>query len=200
MADICGDLGPGDIAGEPPTCTRTKGHPGEHRLGERSWESETVTPLLDSILPPVVCSVCAAFTVNHVYDCPVLVQHTVNEDTQCQAMIEPSVDDQGLGLREHYRCEMIAGHAYNHKSGSVRWVDLVAVYPKAEADTRQVGGDHYATMKIRPWEVIDALGLDYYRGTALAYLMRAGRKGPALEDLKKAKHLIEKCIENEESS
>ena len=58
----------------------------------------------------------------------------------------------------------------------------------------QVGGDHYRQNKVQPWDIVDDWGLDFYRGNALKYLLRAGRKGPAVEDLKKAKHYIEKCI------
>lgn len=68
----------------------------------------------------------------------------------------------------------------------------------ANPDRTQVAGDHYTRMPIQPWAVIESLGLDFFQGNALKYLMRAGRKGPALEDLKKAKHYIEKCIEREE--
>jgi hypothetical protein len=68
----------------------------------------------------------------------------------------------------------------------------------ANPDRTQVAGDHYTSMQIQPWAVIESLGLDFFQGNALKYLMRAGRKGPALEDLKKARHYIEKCIEREE--
>lgn len=70
------------------------------------------------------------------------------------------------------------------------------VPPKA-AD-KQVGGSHYRDMAIQPWAVIDAFGLGYYDGSALKYLLRAGRKGPRLEDLEKARHCLDKLIEIEE--
>lgn len=67
------------------------------------------------------------------------------------------------------------------------------------ASDRQVGGEHYKTLDVQPWDVIDAWPWDqrfgFYRGNALKYLMRAGRKGPATEDLQKAVHYIEKLIE-----
>lgn len=92
--------------------------------------------------------------------------------------------------------------AYGADGLKVCWTELVAVYPglgNDSADHTQVGGSHYSSMQIQPWAVIEALNLDFFQGNALKYLMRAGRKGPALEDLKKAKHYIEKCIEREES-
>lgn len=68
------------------------------------------------------------------------------------------------------------------------------------AAASQVGGDHYRQTKIQPWDIIDDWSLDFYRGNALKYLLRAGRKGPALQDLEKARHYIEKCIEREQAS
>ncbi|MEN9924030.1 MAG: hypothetical protein RL268_156, partial [Pseudomonadota bacterium] len=60
--------------------------------------------------------------------------------------------------------------------------------------THQVGGDHYATMTVQPWDVIDtwplAQRIGWYRGNALKYTMRAGSKGDALEDARKAQHYI----------
>ena len=71
----------------------------------------------------------------------------------------------------------------------------------SKADRTQVGGDHYSRMGISPWTVIEALGMDFFQGNALKYLMRAGRKNPdPLEDLKKARHYIDKCIERAEAA
>ena len=67
------------------------------------------------------------------------------------------------------------------------------------AKNRQEGGDHYLDMGIAPWTVIDCWPVDqqvgFYRGNALKYLMRAGTKGDAVEDIKKAAHYLEKLIE-----
>ena len=61
----------------------------------------------------------------------------------------------------------------------------------------QVGGDHYRKHKIQPWDVWDEYDLDRYRANAVKYLLRAGDKGPAVEDLKKARHYLDKAIEYE---
>jgi hypothetical protein len=55
----------------------------------------------------------------------------------------------------------------------------------------QVGGDHYRS-EITPFQVIDAWGLDFYRASALKYVMRAGNKpgASAGEDLRKAAHYL----------
>lgn len=63
----------------------------------------------------------------------------------------------------------------------------------------QVGGNHYLTMGIMPWDVIDTWPIDqqigFHRGTVQAYVMRAGSKGDMLEDLEKAQHCLGKLIE-----
>jgi hypothetical protein len=71
--------------------------------------------------------------------------------------------------------------------------------PGEFARDNQVGGNHYKKFKIQPWDVIDEYGLTFYAGNALKYLLRAGRKGVALEDLKKARHYLDRMIEIEES-
>jgi len=67
------------------------------------------------------------------------------------------------------------------------------------ADTRQVGGEHYKAMQVSPWQIIDTWPVEqrvaFYRGNCIKYLLRAGSKGEMVEDLQKAQHYIEKCIE-----
>lgn len=60
----------------------------------------------------------------------------------------------------------------------------------------QVGGDHYKKREIQPWDVIDAYGMGFYQGNALKYLLRYKDKG-GVEDLKKARHYLDKLIEVE---
>ncbi len=56
--------------------------------------------------------------------------------------------------------------------------------------------DHYRKFKIQPWDIIDEYDLSFYEGSALKYLLRS--KGDRLEDLKKARHYLDKLIEIEE--
>jgi hypothetical protein len=67
------------------------------------------------------------------------------------------------------------------------------------ANDRQVGGTHYKDKAIQPWDVVDAgphaQAIGFYRWSALAYIMRAGDKGPAREDYEKAIHYLEKLLE-----
>ena len=58
---------------------------------------------------------------------------------------------------------------------------------------KQVGGSHYKDYPIQPWDIIDCYGLDFYEGNVLKYLLRT--KGDRLEDLQKAKHYLDKIIE-----
>lgn len=63
----------------------------------------------------------------------------------------------------------------------------------AGANERQVGGEHYRTA-IQPWDFITANGLGYLEGNIIKYVARHKQKG-GVEDLKKAKHYLEKLIE-----
>jgi hypothetical protein len=68
------------------------------------------------------------------------------------------------------------------------------------ADAYQIGGDHYKELAVQPWSAMQswmsAAEFDgFLRGNAIKYLARAGRKGDAVQDLKKAMHYLEKLIE-----
>ncbi|HKZ21180.1 MAG TPA: DUF3310 domain-containing protein [Acidimicrobiia bacterium] len=76
--------------------------------------------------------------------------------------------------------------------------DQVANPDRTKVADTQVGGDHYRKFKIQVWDIWREYGLDPFRAGAVKYLLRAGHKGSALEDLKKARHYIEKCIEIEQ--
>ena len=66
---------------------------------------------------------------------------------------------------------------------------------KAEAaaptvTAKQVGGNHYRSHKIQPWDIIDEYGLNFYEGNILKYLLR--RKGDRATDIGKLIHYAEK--------
>jgi hypothetical protein len=73
------------------------------------------------------------------------------------------------------------------------WADS----PKAK--DRQVGGDHYKSMGVQPWDVVDTWPRDqrigYYRGGALKYLMRMGSKDESPMEVAKGQHYIQKLLE-----
>lgn len=65
---------------------------------------------------------------------------------------------------------------------------------------RQIGGDHYRTKAVQPWDAMQAWMtpdqfIGFLRGNAVKYLARAGSKGDALEDYRKAQHYLARLIE-----
>lgn len=59
------------------------------------------------------------------------------------------------------------------------------------ANERQVGGDHYGGREFQHWDLVWALGLDYFLGQATKYLGRhALKNGP--QDVEKAIHFMQK--------
>ena len=72
-------------------------------------------------------------------------------------------------------------------------------YNKTTANDIQIGGEHYKRFKgFEPWDVITAWELGYLDGTALKYIARWKHKN-GIEDLKKAIHFLQKCVEVEEA-
>ena len=67
------------------------------------------------------------------------------------------------------------------------------------ANDIQIGGDHYVQKQIQPWDAMEAWMTPeefegYLRGNVIKYLSRYNDKSGA-EDLKKARHYLEKLIE-----
>lgn len=62
------------------------------------------------------------------------------------------------------------------------------------ANERQEGGTHYRSKAIQPWDYIAANGIGYLEGCAIKYLSRWREKG-GVQDLKKARHYLDKLIE-----
>ena len=61
---------------------------------------------------------------------------------------------------------------------------------------KQVGGNHYQTMKIQPAEFINKNEMKFAEGNAIKYICRHVNKG-GLQDLQKAKHYIDMIIERD---
>ncbi len=71
--------------------------------------------------------------------------------------------------------------------------------PSTRADDLQVGGDHYKNMGVQPWKAMESWMTPeqfagFLRGNAIKYLARCDAKG-GIDDIKKAKHYIDKLIE-----
>jgi hypothetical protein len=65
------------------------------------------------------------------------------------------------------------------------------------ANETQIAGNHYKQHTHETWDVILDWGLGYLDGNAVKYLSRWRHKG-GVQDLKKARHYIDKLIEVEE--
>lgn len=62
------------------------------------------------------------------------------------------------------------------------------------ANEVQVGGEHYKSKDIQPWDAIHAWGLGFFSGNVVKYVARHHEKN-GVEDLKKARHYLDKLIE-----
>ena len=62
------------------------------------------------------------------------------------------------------------------------------------ANEVQVGGEHYKSKDIQPWDAIHAWGLGFFSGNVVKYVARHREKN-GVEDLKKARHYLDKLIE-----
>lgn len=62
------------------------------------------------------------------------------------------------------------------------------------ANDIQVAGSHYKNKDIQPWDFIAANNLGYFEGNIVKYVSRWQDKG-GIEDLKKARHYLDKLIE-----
>jgi hypothetical protein len=65
-------------------------------------------------------------------------------------------------------------------------------------DDVQVGGNHYTSKSVQPWEAMEAWMSEeafkgYIWGNVIKYMARWEDKG-GVEDLKKAKHYLDKLI------
>lgn len=70
------------------------------------------------------------------------------------------------------------------------------------ANSRQVGGNHYKTMAVQPWDLMEAVltreeFIGYLKGCVIKYAMRDGRKEGSIDDADKARHYLEKLTEVE---
>lgn len=68
-----------------------------------------------------------------------------------------------------------------------------------KANEHQVGGSHYASPTgVQHWDVVVMLKLDYFQGQITKYTIRWRKKG-GLDDLHKARHFLDKYIEEIEA-
>lgn len=65
------------------------------------------------------------------------------------------------------------------------------------ANDEQVGGSHYKGYTIQPWDFIVINQIPFLEANIIVYTIRHARKN-GIEDLKKARHFLDKLIEVEE--
>ena len=65
------------------------------------------------------------------------------------------------------------------------------------ANDQQVGGTHNLRA-IQPWDFIAANGIGFFEGNVIKYVTR-WRDKAGVDDLKKARHYLDKLIELEEN-
>ena len=63
------------------------------------------------------------------------------------------------------------------------------------ASSTQVAGSHYKDMAIQPAEYNTRNKIGFLQGNAIKYISRAGRKGPARQDIEKAIHCLQLLLE-----
>lgn len=66
------------------------------------------------------------------------------------------------------------------------------------ANDEQHGGSHYKTQAVQVWDYVTSNGIPYLEGNVIKYVSRWRAKG-GLEDLLKARHYLDKIIENEKA-
>lgn len=88
-----------------------------------------------------------------------------------------------------------------HDSGNSGQADQESAHQdqpeQQRANDHQIGGAHYKAHRYETWDVILDWNLGYLDGNAVKYLSRWRLKG-GVQDLKKARHYIDKLIEIEE--
>ena len=64
------------------------------------------------------------------------------------------------------------------------------------ANDQQVAGNHYKTQAIQPWDYIVKNNIGYLEGNIIKYISRWRNKN-GVQDLRKARHYLDKLIEVE---
>jgi len=74
-----------------------------------------------------------------------------------------------------------------------------AMKQQTTANETQIGGNHYKAKSIQPWDFIAANQIGYFEGNIVKYVSRWRDKG-GINDLKKARHYLDKLIELEDNA
>ncbi len=120
------------------------------------------------------------------------------EDTRKKAL-----DDLVTFSQEHGLYDMVGNPLVKPLIPNMTEKNASVTRDPTSPDNRQVGGDHYKRMKVQPWAALDDWltsdqKVGYYLGSAVAYLARFNSEGVGkggVQDVKKAKHYLEKLID-----
>jgi hypothetical protein len=84
----------------------------------------------------------------------------------------------------------------DHEQDQAEWRAAIESC-NGSARRSQVGGDHYRKHKIQPWDIWEDHSLGAFEGSIIKYVLRYKDKN-GVEDLKKARHTLDRLIEIEE--
>ena len=91
----------------------------------------------------------------------------------------------------------LVGHG-EYRYDPLRFEAVLPQPTSKEALAVQVGGDHYKDMAIQPVEYIIKNNIPFVEGNVIKYVSR-WRKKNGVQDLEKAKHLLDVLIQNEKA-
>jgi len=113
---------------------------------------------------------------------------------------EPKRESYYMGDEDDWR--VLWPKAPIHLDGYDSFKEVFGKVPKEPAQPKplparasQVGGHHYKDKAMQPWDIIDAWELNFYAGNVVKYILRYRHKD-GLQDLQKARHYIDKLIED----
>jgi len=91
------------------------------------------------------------------------------------------------------------GYVYTLRAAIKKKSAPVAEPELKKANELQVGGEHYRSMAVQPWDALSAWLTPeefrgYQKGVAIAYLARERKKG-GTQDIEKAMHHLMKLVE-----
>ena len=81
------------------------------------------------------------------------------------------------------------------------YAHVAGVNNSIPAKSQQVGGDHYMTLGVQPWTAMESwMAPEAFQGFLLGNVIKycARKKGDKLEDLRKARHYLDRLIETME--
>lgn len=81
------------------------------------------------------------------------------------------------------------------KEGKRKPVEQPATVEESAPASTPINPTHYNRFRIEPWDAIDEWGLDFDRGSAVKYIVRAGHKDDYIQDIKKAVTFLNHHIE-----